>query len=258
MGSLTDFTEKKILDHVFKVASYSPPAGIYLGLSTADPLDTGAGWANPTYTGYARKALTFGAAASRAVTQSGVVTFDPCTVGSSICTHWGIWDQLATGGNLMAHGVLAAPKTIVVGNTPSVASGQAVITYSAAGVFTLFANSILDWLFRAQALAQPTNVKLALSTTIPTDDGPNITEPLGNGYAQKTFNTWNAGAGSPTLVDNFGDAAFDAASGSWGTIVYGVAYGDMTPMFYLDITDQAVGNGDTVKFLTGDFNTTQD
>jgi hypothetical protein len=70
MGQLTNFTEKKILDHVLKTASYSPPATVYLGLSTADPTHDGSGWANPTYTGYAMKPITFAAAGSRAIAQT--------------------------------------------------------------------------------------------------------------------------------------------------------------------------------------------
>ena len=253
MGSLNQFTQKKVLDHLLKTASYSPPGTVYLGLSTADPGDDGAGWANPTYTGYARKAITFGTAGSRVIAQTGVVTFDPCTAGSSIVTHWGIWDQLAVGGNFLAYGALSASKTIVAGNTPSVASGQATVTFNAGGVFTPLANSILDWLFRAQALAQPTNVKIALSTTIPTDGGPNITEPTPpNNYSQVTLNTWNAATlATPGLADNNGDIVFAAPSGSWGTIVYGVVYLDTNPFVYVDVVDQAVGVGDTVKFLSG-------
>lgn len=250
MGSLSDYAEKKVLDHVLKVASYSPPATIYLGLSTADPLDAGSGWADPTYTGYARKSIAFGAASARAITQNALVTFDPCTAGSSVVTHWGLWDAL-TGGNLLAHGTLAASKTVVAGNTPSVASGQASVSFNAGAIFTAIANTVLDWLFRAQALAQPTNVKIALSTTIPTDGGPNITEPSGNNYAQVTLNTWNATTLGTGLADNNGDIVFGAPSGSWGTIVHGVVYLDTTPFAYLDVTDQAVGSGDTVKFLSG-------
>lgn len=255
MGSLTDFAETEMLDHILKVGLYSPPATIYLGLSTADPTDDGSGWANPTYTGYGRKAITFAAAAARAIAQTGAVTFDPCTAGSSVITHYGLWDA-ETNGNLMAHGALNASKTIVAGNTPSVASGQVTITFSAAGVFTTYGNLILDWLFRAQALAQPTNVKIALSTTIPTDGGPNITEPVGNNYAQVTCNAWDAATGSPSLSDNTADIDFAAATGSWGTIVYAVVYDDTDPAFYFDVTDQAVGNGDTVKFLAGELNIT--
>jgi hypothetical protein len=254
MGSLTQYTHKKVLDHILKTASYAPPgaAALALGLSTADPGEDGSGWANPTYTGYARKNIVFAAAGSRAIAQTGVVTFDQCTAGSSIVTHWGIWDQIAAGGNLLAHGALSVQKTIVAGNTPSVASGQVTVTFSAGGVFTVIANYILDWLFREQAFAQPTNVKIALSTTIPTDGGPNITEPSGNNYAQVTLNTWNAATlATPGLADNNGAITFGAPSGSWGTIVHAVVYKDTEPFVYLDVTDQLVGVGDTVQFLTG-------
>lgn len=250
MGSLSDYTEKKVLDHVLKAASYSPPSTIYLGLSTADPGEDGSGWVNPTYTGYARKAIAFGTASARSIAQNALVTFDPCSAGSSVVTHWGLFDTLS-GGNAMAYGALSAPKTVVAGNTPSVASGQVTVSFNAGGIFTPISISILDWLFRAQALSQPTNVKIALSTTIPTDGGPNITEPSGNNYAQVTLNTWNAGAGSPMLADNNGDIVFGDPSGSWGTIVYGVVYLDTSPFVYVDVTDQAVGVGDTVKFLSG-------
>jgi hypothetical protein len=258
MGSFTDYTEKKVLDHVLKTASYSPPSTVYLGLSTADPLDTGASWADPTYTGYGRKAITFGAASARSIAQSGVVTFDACTAGSSVVTHWGLWDA-QTSGNLMAYGALSASKTIQAGNTPSVASGQVTVSFSAGAIFTPFANSVLDWLFRAQALAQPTNVKIALSTTTPTDGGPNITEPSGNNYSQVTFNTWNAGAGpSPMLADNNGAITFATPSGSWGLCTYAAVYGDTTPMFYLDIPDNTPGSGDTVSFASGALDITLD
>jgi hypothetical protein len=259
MGSFTDYAEKKILDHVLKVASYSPPGTVYLGLSTADPTDDASGWANPTYTGYARKAITFAAAGSRSIVQTGAVTFDPCTAGSSVVTHWGIWDQLATGGNLLAHGVFAAPKTIQVGNTPSVATAEVAVSFNAGAIFTPFAEAILDWLFRAQTLAQPSNVKVGLSTTTPTDGGPTITEPSGNNYAQVTFNTWNAGAGpSPMLCDNDGTINFPTPSGSWGLCTHAVVYGDTTPMFYLDTPDNTPGNGDTVSFATGTLDITLD
>jgi hypothetical protein len=197
------------------------------------------------------------AASGRAIAQTGAVTFDPCTVGSSICTHWGLWDQVAAGGNLLAYGTLSASKTVVVGNTPSVATGQVTVTFSAGAIFTPLCTSILDWLFRAQALAQPTNVKISLSTTIPTDAGPNITEPSGNNYAQVTLNTWNAcTTATPGLADNNGDIVFGAPSGSWGTIVHGVVYLDTSPFVYVDVTDQLVGVGDTVKFLSGSLDIT--
>ena len=263
MGSFTDYTEKKVLDHVLKTASYSPPATVYLGLSTADPTDAGSGWADPTYTGYARKAIAFAAAGSRSIAQTGAVTFDPCTVGSSVVTHWGLWDALS-GGNLLAYGTLSASKTIQVGNTPSVATGQVTVSFSAGAIFTTFANSVLDWLFRAQALAQPTHVYVALSTTTPTDGGPNITEPSGNGYVAGGVicDAWNAGAGpSPMLADNTGAITFATPSGSWGLCTYAAVCGAAslaTPMFYLAIPNNTPSTGDIVSFAAGALDITLD
>ena len=232
MGQLTSFTEKKILDHLLKYASYSPPATVYLGLSTADPLHDGSAWVDPTYTGYARKAITFAAAGSRAIAQTGAVTFDQCTGGSSTVGWWGIWNQLAAGGNLLAYGALSIAKTIVTGNTPSVASGQATVSFSAGALFTGLANSILDWLFRAQTLAQPTHVKIALSTTTPADAGTGITEPSGNNYSQPNFDTWNAAAvlGSTTVNGDSasGQAVLNVASTTGFVVGQPVIIGDGT------------------------------
>ena len=251
MGQLTNFTEKKILDHLLKTASYSPPAKVYLGLSTADPTADGSGWANPTYTGYARKEITFAAAGTRAIAQAGAVTFDQCSGGSSIVTHWGLWDA-STDGNLLAYGALSVQKNIVTGNTPAVANGQITVSFSAGVVFTALANLILDWLFRAQALAQPTHVKIGLSTSTPADDGTNITEP-GNNYAQVNFDTWNAAAGNPEAATNNGIISLPPPNGTWGTITYGVVYLDTTKAFYATVPSQTPDNGDTVEWLDTQF-----
>ena len=251
MGSLTQYAQKKVLDHVLKVSSYSPPATIYLGLSTSAPNDDGTNWTDPTYTGYARVAIPFGTAAARSIAQNALVTFAQCTSGSSTVTNWGLFDAL-TSGNLLASGALSASKTIVAGNTPSIASGQVSVSFNAGAVFTTIANTILNWLFAAGANAQPTNVKIALSTTIPTDGGPNITEPSGNNYAQVALNTWNGTTlATPGATSNNGDIVYGSPSGSWGTIVYGAVFLDTNPFCYVDCVDQAVGSSDTVKWLSG-------
>jgi hypothetical protein len=256
MGQLTNYTEKKILDHVLKTASFSPEATVYLGLSTADPTADGSGWANPTYTGYAMKPITFAAAGTptgRRIDQTGAVVFDQCTVGSSTVGWWGLWDAATIGGhNLLAYGALSVAKSIVVGNTPSVATGQVTVSFSAGAVFTALAEAILDWLFRAQALAQPTDVKIGLSTTTPADGGTNITEP-GNNYAQVNFDTWNPAAGNPEAATNDGDIVMPVPSGTWGLITHGVVYLDTTKAFYGTVPNQTPDNGDTVEWLDTQF-----
>jgi hypothetical protein len=255
MGQLANFTEGKVLDHILKTASYSPPATVYLGMSTADPTADGSGWADPTYTGYARKAITFGAAGAttpRSIIQNADVNFDQCTNGTSTCSHWGLWDA-ETNGNLMAYGSFNVAKVVVAGNTPKVASGGVAISINAGVMFTAFAHTMLDWLFRAQALAQPTHVKIGLSTTTPADGGTNVTEPVGNNYSQKEFDTWNAASANPRVAKNNGTILMATPSGSWGLITYAVLYLDTTKAYYGTVPNQTPDNGDTVEWLDQQF-----
>ena len=53
MGSFADYWENEILDHLFGKGSYTPPT-IYVGLSTADPVDDASGLAEPSGNSYAR------------------------------------------------------------------------------------------------------------------------------------------------------------------------------------------------------------
>ena len=52
--SLSNALEASILDHLFGLATWTAPANLYVGLSTADPLDDGSGLAEPTDNNYAR------------------------------------------------------------------------------------------------------------------------------------------------------------------------------------------------------------
>lgn len=264
MGSLSDYSELELLDHVFN-AAYTAAATVYLGLSTADPTDDASGLAEPSGNGYIRKAITFGAAASRKVIQSGAVTFDEATGSWGTISHWGVFDA-ESAGNMLAHGAFAASKAIVSGNTASVADAEVEVEYSANEISDALTLKLLDLMFRNQAYAAPdTYVALTTATISDSDTGSTITEPAGGAYARKQVNV-NGGA-SPTwdvaaagLVDNTHDVTFTTATASWGTIV-AVAIcsastaGDL--LFYDNaMTDQAVGNGDTAKFPAGDLDIT--
>jgi len=259
MGSLSDYSELELLDHVCN-AAYTPVATVYLGLSTADPLDSGAGLNEPVGSGYIRKAIAFGAAANRKVIQNGVVTFDQATGAWGTITHYGIFDA-AAAGNMLAHGAFAVGKAIVNGNTASVATTEIEVEFSAGEISDVLAHKLLDLMFRNQAYAAP-DTYVALTTVViaDADTGATITEPAGGNYARKQVNinggaapTWDLAAAGE--VDNTHDITFNAATGAWGTItsvaiVSAAAAGDL--LFYDNtMGDQAVGNGDTCKFLAG-------
>lgn len=268
MGSITDFLEAELLDHVFN-ASYTSPANIYLCLCTADPTDaaTGASMSEVANSGsYQRTAISFGLAASRTVTQDANCVFPQATGSWGTVTHWAICDNQTYGsGNVLAHGAFASGKSIVSGNTPSVASGQITVSFSAGEITTYLANELLDHCFNNAAYTAPdTYVALADEALADGDTDISAKEPSGGSYARVQVNvnggsspTWDLATGTtPTEVDNTHAITFATATASWGTITSvgicdAATVGNL--LFYdNDMTDQAVGNGDTVQFPIGD------
>lgn len=265
MGSLTDYAELELLDHLCNVA-YSPVATVYLALATADPTDaaTGGNMNECADSGsYARKAITFGAAASRKVTQNADVDFDQATGSWGTVTHWAIVTSATHGGgDVLGHGAFGESKSIVSGNTPSVASGQIYVEYQANEISNAVAHKLLDLMFRNQAYAAPdTYVGLVTVAATDSDTGSTITEPGAGAYARVQVNpnggsspTWNIAAAG--LVDNTHIITFPTATASWGTIVGVViisaaADGDLI-MYDNTMEDQAVGTDDVVTFPVGD------
>lgn len=267
MGSFTDFLENELLDHVLNNAAYTAPATIYLALATADPTDaaTGASMHEIANSGsYARAVITFGAAAARAVTQDADVNFTQLTGDLGTATHWTITDNASHGaGNALAHGTLTAPKVLYNGNSPSVLSGQVVVSFDSGEISTYLADELLDHVFNNAAYTAPGTTWIALATASISDatTGSNIGEPSGGAYARAQVNVnggaapaWDLAASS--VVDNGGTITFATATASWGTVT-GVAIIDASTngnILFYDNTqaDQAVGSGDLWRYNAGD------
>ena len=221
MGSFSDYLENELLDHIFN-SSYSPLATVYLGLSTADPLDDAGGLAEPSGNGYVRKAIGFSAASSRKVIQNGVVQYDQASGAWGTLTHWAIFDA-ESGGNMLAHGALSTSKAVVSGNTPRVADAEAEVEVIAGYVSDYLANALLDFAFRNQSFSSPdTYVALCTAAVADDDTGSTITEPSGNGYAREQVNpdggaspAWDLASGG--ALDNAHDIDFTDPTGPWGT-----------------------------------------
>ena len=269
MGSITDFLEGELLDHVFNIV-YGKPTTVYLGLSTSTIDDTGND-TEPVGNGYVRKAITFDAAAARLLNQTATVTFDEASGAWGTITDYGIYDA-ETNGNLMAYGVLSAAKAIVSGNTASIAAGQIDISFKTLGakgdgtnnISDYLANTLLDLAFRNQAYASPaTYIGYCTADVVDADAGADITEVTdANNYSRKQVNI-NGGA-SPTwdlaasqLVDNTHDIVQAAPSGSWGlitalVIMDSATHGAGEVLFYDNgIVEQTPTSGDTVKNTAG-------
>lgn len=254
MGSLTNAYELEVLDHILQTGSYTPPATVYLALFTGDPGEAGSVAAEADYTGYDRTAITFGAAATRAITQNAQVNFPACTGGSNIITHWGICAAgTKTVSDMIAYGAFTASKTVSSGYTPFVASAEVVVSFSAGAISTTFANTVLDWLFRAQALAYPTTIQIALHSTACSDSAAG-TELTGNGYARTTCNDWDVAASGASANTNA--VTFPQATGDWSAAVYASLYIDAVYALYCDVNDLTVLNGEYARFIAGAFDVT--
>lgn len=84
----------------------------YLKLHTADP---GAAGATAASTETTRKALTFAAPSSNAVT-SGTVSWATWSASAETITHYSIWDA-STAGNFLISGQFTASKAVSTGDT---------------------------------------------------------------------------------------------------------------------------------------------
>ena len=129
MGSFSDYWENGVLDHLFSKSSYTPPT-IYVGLSTADPGDNGAGLSEPSGNGYARAptaASDWNAAAGGLLDNANAIAFNAATGDWGTLTHFALFDA-AVSGNMLAHGALTQAKTIGSGDTARFAAGDLDVT----------------------------------------------------------------------------------------------------------------------------------
>lgn len=146
MSSLSDYLENKLVDHVLRGQTLTPPATLYVALFTAAPSDAGGGtevsggaYARVTVTGsLANWAGTQSAGSTTASTGTGgqtsnnaAVTFPaPSGANWGAVTHFGIFDA-STAGNLLFWAALTTPKTINDGDAaPSFAAGALTVTFA--------------------------------------------------------------------------------------------------------------------------------
>ncbi len=260
MGSLSNYLELELLDHVLKTTSYTVPTNIYVALSTADPTEGGGSIAEPSGNGYARTVCnTWATAASRTTSNGIAVTFPTASGSWGTITHYALFDA-STAGNMLAYGSLTTSNSVVNGNVVTFAIGEIDITFSAGAFSTYLANKFLDHVFKVASFTVPTNIYVALSTTTPTDAGTNVTEPSGNAYARTVMNVWDVAAAGAT--QNTNAITFPTATGSWGTITYAAIYDASTAgnflMYGVLGTSQAVVNGNIVQFDAGALDVTLD
>lgn len=264
MGSFSNDLEDLILDHVMGVSAFTSPTTVYIGLSTSTCDDTSASLTEPSGNGYARKAISFGAASSRAITQDAQVDFDEATGAWGTVTDWFICDH-ATNTNwgtdveYLAYGTLSTSRSIVSGNTPSIASGQVVISVTSGGCSNYLANAMLDHTFDNTAYTQPTIYIALVETTeiVDADTGATIDELDMTGYAREAHANWSASSGGATSntvsAIDFGTLTGTSETVTAAAVTDNTTTGAGNVLFYDNSLAQVIGDGDSVQFPIGDF-----
>ena len=124
----SSYLANEMLDHCFGNGTFSQPASLYLGFSTADPGLDGSGIAEPSGNNYARTQVTgFSTAAAGSKSNSAQVQF-PQASGAWGTIAYGFLSDAATGGNMLAKGPVDNPYAVVADNAPLVDVGQFTLT----------------------------------------------------------------------------------------------------------------------------------
>ena len=126
MAEFSDFMENKIIDHMLRNQSYTPPSTLYVALFTSATSDAGGG-TEVSGGSYARQAVTLGAASGGASENSADITFPTATADWGTITHVALMDAL-TGGNMLMHSPLDASKTVNNGDTFKINAGDLDVT----------------------------------------------------------------------------------------------------------------------------------
>ena len=130
-GSLSDFAENEILDHLLSAATYTAPATLYLAVFTAAPTDAGGG-TEVTGGSYARLAVTndatnFPAAVAGSKSNGVALTMVTASANWGTIVAYALFDA-SSAGNMLGWADLTSPVLINNGDTLRFAAGA--LTYS--------------------------------------------------------------------------------------------------------------------------------
>jgi opacity protein-like surface antigen len=136
MSAMSNYLEKKVLDHILNVTAYTAPTTLYVALFTGTAADVKGRLEAGTLTdevasanAYARETVTFNAATSGAgtTTNDGDVEFPAATGSWGTITCVAIMDA-ATSGNVLVYGELGVAKTITSGDIFKIPDDEITIT----------------------------------------------------------------------------------------------------------------------------------
>lgn len=257
MGSLSNYSENKLTDHVLGTTVYVPSTALHLALSTTDPDDDITQLTEPVGGSYARRPIVFGAEAARTISQNALITYALSSAAWGTVTHWAIMDALS-GGNMLAHGSFDTSYVIGSGKIFSVATNQVKVSINTGAWSNYLVNKALDFMFRNQAFAQPTIYAALVETThvVDSDTGITIDELDMGDYAREAHSAWDAAVNG--VSQNTGIISFGVLTGTGETVTAAcltdnASKGSGNLLMYDNALDMAIATDEEVEFAEGDF-----
>jgi len=263
-GSLSDYTENLILDHVLKGDTYTfTTDSLFVGLSTVSINDaaTGGDVTEPsTASAYARVTCnTWDTSDARATENTDVITFVESTGDWGTITDWFVANNADVGGgNIVAYGTFSAGKAVGTGDNPSIAAGGIDISVNSGGMSTDLADKILDHIFQTAEYTAADTLYVGLSTGTIDDDttGGAVDNTISGAYARVECNTWTAAAAGAS--ENTNAITFTTATASWGTVTHFMILDHLTNIAASDCLiwgtvdpNRTIGIDDVAEYAAG-------
>lgn len=133
MGNISNYLANALLNHIFGKGTYTPPANIYVELSTTAPTDSGGNVTPPSGGGYARKQTApsdWNMAAGRIIDNANAIEFAEASGPWGTISYFTLWDA-AEAGNFLGWGALATSKAVDSGDTARFAAGDLNVSFTA-------------------------------------------------------------------------------------------------------------------------------
>ena len=138
MAVLTDYMERKLLDHIFGQAAFTRPNGLYLGLSASAFADSDNGTtasAKEPSGNYARVRIDNISeynTSNHDIRNTSSIDFNEASGSWGDVEYWGIFDGTGSSANMLMHGSFSAATTVSSGDQFRISTGDLEINFPSA------------------------------------------------------------------------------------------------------------------------------
>ena len=135
MAVLTDYMERKLLDHIFGQAAFTRPNGLYLGLSASAFADSDNGTtasAKEPSGNYARVRIDNISeynTSNHDIRNTSSIDFNEASGSWGDVEYWGIFDGTGSSANMLMHGSFSSATTVASGDQFRISTGDLEINF---------------------------------------------------------------------------------------------------------------------------------